>query len=185
MQIIISRKLIGNMIKFTLKKLAILAVTLLVSSSALAQSSTNRINTETDWSVFQEGKECWIVSTPKRTTITRNGKPVTANRSDILLFVTYNKSRGILGEVAFTAGYSLKANTPVKLKVGSAEYTLVPEGEWAWPATTETSRKIRSSMRRGANAVITGNSSRGKITTDTFSLKGFSAALLAAEKRCG
>ena len=168
---------------FKMVSIAALASTMAVS--AFAQSSTNRVNAKTDWSVFQEGQECWIVSAPTNVKITQNGKRVTANRSDILLFVTYNKTRGITGEVSYTAGYPLKANTPVKMQIGSSTYTLTPEGEWAWPATSGEDGKIRASMTRGANAVITGNSSRGKTTTDTFSLKGFTAALEDAKKRCG
>jgi hypothetical protein len=39
-------------------------------------------------------------------------------------------------------------------------------------------------MKRGAKAVITAQSERGTVTKDTFSLKGFTAAVTDAEKRC-
>jgi len=169
----------------SLSKIGLGAVATCIACGAMAQTSTNRVNAKTDWSVFQEGGECWIVSAPTDIKITENGRPVKANRSDILLFVTYNKARGIAGEVSYTAGYPLKPNTPVTLRVGSTSYTMAPEGEWAWPTTTADDSKIRASMRRGATAVVVGNSSRGKQTTDTFSLKGFTAALEDAQKRCG
>ena len=47
---------------------------------AMAQESTNRVATMTDWSVFAEEnpKECWGVSSPKETVNTKDGKPVAA-----------------------------------------------------------------------------------------------------------
>ncbi|GHA47444.1 hypothetical protein GCM10008927_10320 [Amylibacter ulvae] len=173
------------MTKTFLKNLGVLTVASMMSVSASAQTSNNLVNAKTDWSVFQESNKCWIVSAPKSIKITQNGKDVTANRSAILLFVTYDKSTGAAGEVSFTSGYPLKPNTPVKMQIGSSGYTLVPEGEWAWPASTGDDSKIRASMRRGATAVITGQSARGKTTIDTFSLSGFTAALDDAQKRCG
>lgn len=168
-----------------LKNIGCAALISMSAVSASAQSSANAVNASTDWAVFQEGKECWIVSAPSATTITENGKKVTANRSDVLLFVTYDKSRGVSGEVSFTAGYGLKPTTPVSMQIGSSKYTMIPEGEWAWADGSAQDEKIRASMKRGSTAVVTGNSSRGKTTKDTFSLKGFTAALEDAQKRCG
>ena len=45
-------------------------------------------------------------------------------------------------------------------------------------------KEIITAMKRGAKAVITGRSSRGTKTEDTFSLKGFTAAVEDASKRC-
>jgi hypothetical protein len=39
-------------------------------------------------------------------------------------------------------------------------------------------------MRRGAEAKVTGLSTRGTTTIDTFSLIGFTAAVTEAEERC-
>ena len=45
--------------------------------------------------------------------------------------------------------------------------------------------KIVTAMKRGADAIVTGVSSRGTQTKDTFSLLGFTAAVEDAEGRCG
>ena len=44
------------------------AVAIAPVSGALAQESTNRVATKTDWSVFTEEnpKECWGVSSPRK-----------------------------------------------------------------------------------------------------------------------
>ncbi len=45
-------------------------------------------------------------------------------------------------------------------------------------------QKMVQAMKRGAKATLTGRSSRGTKTEDTFSLKGFTAAVEDASKRC-
>ena len=172
------------MLNSFLKTGAVTALVAVMGVSAFAQSSTNRENASQDWSVFAENGECWIVSAPREWIATRGGNKVEAKRSDSLLFVTYRPSRGITGEVSYTGGYSFKTDHPIKMQIGSSSYTLYPEGEWAWPESASEDAKIRESMKRGATAVITASSPRPTLTKDTFSLKGFTAALEDAEKRC-
>ncbi len=165
-----------------------MAVCLAAASVAYAQESTNRVDAKTDWSIFVEdkpAKECWVVSKPTKQVITRNGNVVTASRSDILLFVTYRPSSGASGEVSYTGGYPFKSDSTVSLQVGTVNYNLFVDGEWAWPATPSDDAKIRASLKKGAAAIVTGQSTRGKILKDTFSLNGFTAAIAEAEKRCG
>lgn len=162
-------------------------VALGVAGAGLAQDSTNRVDAKTDWSVFVEDSptECWVVSAPKSTVNTKEGKVVAVNRGDILLFVSFRPGSNVSGEVSFTGGYPFKSDSTVNLKIGSASYELFVDGEWAWPASKAEDAKITTSMRRGASAIVTGMSSRGTKTEDTFSLLGFTAALEEAEKRCG
>lgn len=173
------------MLKAILSAGSVAALSIAMATSGFAQTSNNRVNAVTDWSVFAENGQCWIVSAPTSVLNTRGGKKVDATRSDILLFVTFDKNRGVKGEVSFTGGYKFKADSPIKIQIGSSSYTLYPEGEWAWPATASDDSKIRESMKRGATAVITAQSARPTNTKDTFSLKGFTAALEDAERRCG
>ena len=53
-----------------------------IGNFAVAQESTNRVATKTDWSVFTEAtpQECWGVSGPKETVNTRDGAPVSVQR---------------------------------------------------------------------------------------------------------
>jgi invasion associated locus B (IalB) protein len=151
-----------------------------------AQTSTNVVDSKSDWSVFVENEplRCWIVSKPTKTVNKRGGKVVTVNRSDIRFFVTYLPKSGVRGEVSFTGGYPFKPDTPVRLTVGSATYNMYPDGEYAWPESSAVDSKIRASLQRGSSAVVNAQSARGTQTSDTFSLIGFTAALAEAEKRC-
>lgn len=156
------------------------------STNASAQVSTNVVDSKSDWSVFVESdpRRCWIVSKPTKTVNIKDGKPVVVNRSDIRFFVTYLPKNGVRGEISFTGGYPFKPDSTVTVSIGSAEYNLYVDGEYAWPESASVDDKIRSSMKRGAAAVVKAQSERGTVTTDTFSLVGFTAALAEAEKRC-
>lgn len=157
------------------------------AGSAFAQESTNRVAANTDWSVFVEDNptECWAVSAPKETVNTKDGRVVAVRRSDILLYVTYRPSAKVKSEVSFTGGYPFADGSIVTFKIGDASFDFFTSKENAWPATAADDAKIISAMKRGAKAVVTGRSSRGTQTQDTFSLLGFTAAIEEADKRCG
>lgn len=159
------------------------------ASGVLAQEqeeSTNRVAAKTDWSVFveEDPKECWGVSAPKETVNSRDGQVVSVRRGDILLFVTFRPESGATGEVSFTGGYPFRSGSTVGLEVGGSEFELFTDGEWAWPADAANDTALVTALKRGAEAVLTGVSSRGTTTTDTFSLMGFTAAMEEAEARC-
>lgn len=163
-----------------------LAVAGLPHAAAQAQESTNKVATKTDWSVFTESdpKECWGVSSPRETVNTKDGKPTTVRRGDILLFVTFRPEAGASGETSFTGGYPFAPGSTVRLTVGDSNFELMVDGEWAWPATREEDATILAAMKGGTTAVLSARSARGTQTVDTFSLLGFTAAMEEAEKRC-
>jgi cardiolipin synthase len=88
------------------------------------------------------------------------------------------------GQVAFTGGYPFAADTPVTLEVEGTEFTLLTRDEWAWPANAEADARIVEAFRDGSEAVLTGQSERGTVTRDTFSLVGFSRSVEEAEDLC-
>lgn len=162
----------------------------LAAGPSFSQGAAERVAAHTDWSVFvaDSPRECYIVSPPTNSTARRDGQNVQVNRGDIRLFVTFRPSEGVANEVSFAAGYPIRDGSPVRLEVGSAGYSLSPgAGEangWAWPGSPSDDEQIVAAMRRGANATVTGTSSRGTTTTDTFSLMGFTAAINDAAARC-
>lgn len=161
----------------------------LVTAAAQAQESTNRVAAERDWSVFVEDDptECWIVSAPKETVNTRDGRVVAVRRGDIRMFVSYRPDTGIKGEVSFKGGYPFAEGSTVTVQIGSGSFEMFtsPKDETAWPPTPADDARLTTAMKRGAEAIVTGRSGRGTTTQDTFSLLGFTAALEEAEKRCG
>jgi len=169
------------------RTLALAAITLAGAAAQApvsAQESTNRVATMTDWNVFTEEspKECWGVSKPKETVNTKDGKPAAVTRSDILLFVTFRPGKP--GEISFTGGYPFAPGSTVEVAIDGTAFQLFTDGEWAWPGSTEDDAKLLAALKAGTNATLTARSARGTQTKDTFSLRGFTAAMEDAGKRC-
>ncbi len=166
---------------------AVVGATLaLMTQGALAQqTSDNLVATKTDWSVFTEEnpKECWGVSSPKETVNSRDGKPVSVKRSDILLFVTFRPGQAG-GETSFTGGYPFAPGSSVSLNVDGTGFDLVTDGEWAWAASPDDDAKVLAALKKGGSAILTAKSAKGTQTQDTFSLRGFTAAMTEAGTRC-
>ena len=108
-------------------------------------------------------------------------------RGDVRLYVTFRPSDSVTNEVSFTGGYPFKPDSTVSLAIGGETFKLLPGdddgAEWAWTDPGDDSKAV-AAMRRGANAKLTGTSSRGTVTEDTFSLSGFTAAVEDAAARC-
>lgn len=154
---------------------------------APAQVQQN-VATEADWSVFQATpngqKVCWIASQPTKTAAIRDGKAVQVRRGDIFLMVSVRPADGVKNEVSYIAGYPFKTGSAVAAKVGDRSFTLFTEGENAWASSAADDDAIVNAFRAGADAKVEGVSSRGTKTVDTFSLRGFTAALDKAAKLC-
>lgn len=167
-----------------LRGIAGITMALVSVTGAAAQESTQRVAANTDWSVFVEKGDCWVVSAPKETVNSKDGKPVQVRRGDILLFVTYRKGAGGPGEVSFTGGYPFAPGSNVDLDIGGTTYTLFTDGEWAWSGSKDEDTKIVSALKGGSSAVMTARSAKGTQTKDTFSLLGLTAMTDEAAKRC-
>ena len=166
----------------------VVACAVACAGPAFAQSA-ERVASHTDWSVFVAGtpKECYIVSPPTPRPPRRDGKPAEVQRGDVRLFVAFRPGENVSNEVSFTGGYPFREGSTVTLAVGSDTFTLGPgagdAGEWAWTDPADDSQVV-AALKRGATAKLTGTSSRGTGTEDTFSLAGFTAAVEDAAARC-
>lgn len=165
----------------------LLAMAQAIAPAALAQqTSSNLVAEKTDWTVFEDKdpRECWAVSSPTETVNSRDGRVVAVSRGEILFMTFYRPGAAVQGQVAFTGGYPFAPGSTVTLDIGGTKFELLPEGEWAWPSAGAEDAKIVAAMKRGSSAVLTARSARGTQTKDSFSLKGYTAAVEEAEKRC-
>ncbi len=159
----------------------------ILSGPAIAQETSERVGTFTDWSIFHpnDPEECYIASAPTSSVAKRGGKTLgKVNRSEITLYISTRPADNVVNEVSFSSGYPFRAKSTVNVKIGSDSFEFYVEGEVAWPDSPEEDKKVIEAMKRGSTAVITGVSRRGTTTIDTFSLLGFTDALADAEKRC-
>jgi hypothetical protein len=156
--------------------------------------STNRVATETDWSVFVEDDptQCWVVSQPTETVNTRDGNEVQVNRGDILMFVSFWPSQNRMGEVSFTGGYPYPDGHVVTVEIGDDTFEFYTEnrdidGESVGFRLVALGGRRCAACRgdeKRCECVVTGVSRRGTTTRDTISLFGFTASVEDAEARC-
>lgn len=167
----------------------LLAGLLLVAAIAYGQPETaqaqalERIGDFKDWSAFTTGegdsKVCFMSSQPLR------DEGDYTNRGQIYTFITHRPAEGRVGEVNIKPGYTYEANSYVDVSIDGQKFQLVTQEQNAWPHDPETDKKMIQAMIRGTNMIVRGTSSRGTLTTDTYSLLGFTNAYEAISEACG
>ncbi len=82
-------------------------------------------------------------------------------------------------------GYPIhESNANASTSVDGRSYPMVTQGESAWLASIEDEPGFVGAMRAGASMVVRATSQRGTNTVDTYSLRGITAALNAANQEC-
>ena len=164
------------------------ALMAIVATAAGAQATFESVATQRDWFVFEAGtgreKVCWIVSKPKGWTARRGNQTVQVNRGDVYLMVSNRPAANVRNEVSTVIGYTFRQGSEVRVDIGSDRFTLFTDDDKAWAEDAAADAKLIEAMKRGTEAVLTGVSSRGTTTIDTYSLLGFTAALEDAAARC-
>lgn len=161
-----------------------LAMVFLLASPAQAKAADPKLLGEySNWKayVFMEGdnKVCYMASQPTK------AEGNYTRRGDIFALVTHRPAEGTKNVFSYITGYPYKAGSDASVKVGNSSFTLFTQDETAWAPDASTDNKIASAIRKGSKLVVKGTSARGTATTDTFSLKGSSAAHDAISRECG
>jgi invasion protein IalB len=120
---------------------------------------------------------CYVMSEPTR----KEGNYT--RRGEVYLLVTHRPAQNMNGVVSFTAGYDFKPDGQVKVDIDGTGFDLFTKDDTAW-ARDGDDPKIVNAMVAGTTLVISGESSRGTKTVDTYSLTGFGKALQAINKAC-
>ncbi len=148
---------------------------------ALAQEA-KLIDSFGDWEAYREsdgGKAvCYVGSQPRKS----RGKY--KSRGEVYVLVTHRPSEKSLGVVSIKAGYTYEQASEVDVSIGEATFRLFTDASHAFAYDDKTDKALVKAMVRGARMVVRGTSSRGTLTTDTYSLKGFTAAFKAIGKVC-
>ena len=135
------------------------------------------------WSayVFTEdgNKVCYMASQPQKM------EGAYSKRGDVFALITHRPAEGTRNVFSYITGYGYKPGSDASVKIDANRFTLFTQDETAWAPDAQTDNKIAESIRRGSSMVVKGTSARGTLTTDTFSLKGSSAAHDAISKECG
>ncbi|MDP6603650.1 MAG: invasion associated locus B family protein [Rhodospirillales bacterium] len=130
-------------------------------------------------SASADGKKiCYMGSVPEKSEGDYRRRDKTA------IIVSHRPDEKSFDVISVEAGYSYKQGSDVTVLVGGATFTLFTDGGFAWAGDAKTDRALIETMKRGRSMVIKGISSRGTLTTDTYSLIGFTAAHGAINAAC-
>lgn len=136
-----------------------------------------------DWSAYSFSEDgnmvCYMVSQPKK------AEGNYSRRGDIFALVTHRPGQDTKNVFSYITGYTYKKDSDVTVNVNGNTHTLFTEKDMAWTPDQSSDNRLAEDIRRGSTMVVKGTSSRGTLTTDTFSLKGSGAAHDAISKACG
>ena len=148
-----------------------------------AEAAPKELGTFGAWVSYElvEGgdKVCYMVSKPTK----EEGNY--SRRGEVFALVTHRPSEKTRDVFSYITGYTYKAGSDATLTIDGKRYVLFVQNETAWTPDADTDRKVASAIQKGSKMVVRGTSSRGTLTTDTFSLKGSGAAYKAITKACG
>ena len=84
--------------------------------------------------------------------------------------------------VQVNAGYNYNEKELIQLIIDQSNYELFSQGDTGWSANEDN--EIIYAMIRGKEMIVKGISSRGTLTTDTYTLTGFTSAHNKLKNEC-
>lgn len=164
--------------------LTIFAIFCIVVTTKPAQAAESKLlGTFGAWQAFEfienNNKVCYMASNPKKA----EGKYT--KRGEVFALVTHRPSENTKDVFSYITGYTYKQGKEVNVKIGRQNFKLFTQGDGAWTPDAETDKAMAKAIQSGSTMVVKGTSSRGTLTTDTFSLSGSGAAYKAISKACG
>ncbi len=157
------------------------AACMLAASPALA-NEPRELSTEGDWTAFEtteDGRKvCYMVSQPIRSEGDYN------QRGPVYAFVIHRPAEQTKDEFIFKTGYTYQDNATARVTIDSSDFTLTTDNDLAFTRDVSTERGLVQQIRAGSEMKVVGTSARGTVTTDTFSLKGSSAAYDSITNAC-
>lgn len=162
----------------------VFAATVAICFSGAANAAEPRlIGQHNDWNAYvfwEDGqKVCFMASSP----IKSEGNYT--RRGDVFALITHRPAENAKNVISFEQGYPLKVGSTVSAKIGSNAFKLFTKGENAWTPDAATDDEMTKGIQQGSKMIVKGTSTRGTLTTDTYSLSGSMAAYDAITKECG
>ena len=155
------------------------------AGAALAQPTAGAtlLGTFDNWEAYKgtdggRGSVCYAVSQPQ------TKDPATAKRDPIYFLVTTWPGQKVADEPSIIIGYAFKPGTEATVQVGSDKFQFFTKDDGAWLLSRDDEKKLIAGLRSASELTVKAMSKRGTLTTDTYSLKGVSAALDKAAEGC-
>ena len=130
------------------------------------------------WSFEKADEYCYIGSLATETDL-----PSEKKRGNFYILVYKNIGNPDI-VVQLEAGYNYKLPSDIIVNIDKGNYKFYSTQDVPTAAWTEEDSKVIFAMKKGLELKVTGESSRGTVTNDTYTLNGFTAAYNKLIKEC-
>jgi hypothetical protein len=130
------------------------------------------------WNLTKENDWCYIGTLP-----TESDLPETKKRGEnyILVYKIIGSDENI---IQVEAGYKYNLEADIIVKIDNKSYNFYSTEDSNETAWTNDDSEVIYAMKKGLKLVLSGESSRGTITNDIYTLKGFTAAINKLNNDC-
>ena len=130
------------------------------------------------WSFVKDNDWCYIGSSPIKSDL-----PETKKRGEnyILVYKIIGSEENI---IQIEAGYKYNFDKQINVKIDNATYDFYSTEDSSETAWTNDDKKVIYAMKKGLELTLTGESARGTITNDVYTLKGFTNAVNQLNQDC-
>ena len=158
------------------------AFALLMAATGAVAQEVKVLGTHGQWvaHTYQENAKavCFMSAKPQ------SSEGAYKARGEALLMITHRPAEKAFDVVTVVAGYQHLPDSDVALTVNGKRFNLFTNGERAWARDAATDKSIVQLLIKAGAVTVKGTSSRGTVTTDTYSLSGFTAAHKAISDGC-
>ena len=130
------------------------------------------------WTLTKEDDWCYVGSLPIKSDL-----PDTKNRGDnyILVYKIIGSDENI---IQVEAGYNYNLDKNINVEIDNTTFKFFSTKDSSDTAWTDDDKKLIYAMKKGLDLILSGESTRGTKTNDTYTLKGFTAAINKLNKDC-
>jgi hypothetical protein len=130
------------------------------------------------WSLEKNENWCYIGSAPISSDL-----PETKKRGEnyILVYKIIGTEENI---IQIEAGYKYNLDKTINVKIDNTNFNFYSTEDSSETAWTNDDKKVIYAMKKGLELTLTGESTRGTITNDTYTLQGFTNAVNQLNKDC-
>lgn len=153
-------------------------------AEAAAPAQPTVLGQYADWGAYTatpEGKKvCFSLAKPKSSTTTPAGR----KRDPAYIFISTRPSENVRNEISVIVGYPFQKASDATAEVGTIKFPMYTQNDGAWIKNVAEEARLIDAMRKGAELVVKGTSSRGTQSTDTYSLKGLTQSMDRVAQEC-
>ena len=130
------------------------------------------------WTFIKQDDWCYIGSLPIKTDLPESKK---RGNNYILVYKIIGSEENI---VQVEAGYNYNLDKKINVTIDNTSFEFYSTKDSSETAWTNDDNKVIYAMKKGLELLLSGESSRGTTTNDTYTLKGFTAAVNKLNSDC-